>query len=998
MLFQKGTSIYKRIAGCVIAAVMSFTCVTAHAPKDILGADATIFNAAVDKTYTGRAEAKDLIKNLNFTDITDAQRDAVTRAGAFNMVKGYGTTYKPQNAVTNQEAIAFVMRVIGQEQRAQNAGLALQAQMPEGTDALTLWTLGYLDIARGYGLITANDFNDALVWDQSQLDPKYSFMRNNPVSREQMAQWLLIGLRSQNNTIFPAYENQQGVYTAKDWKSVGAQYIAAVETMIQNRIMSPDATGNFKPKANVTRADMAYLLKKLDSIYYKQNGMTKKTGTVAGIKDAQKSATGSATLTRGIYVRRDDGKVDLLQYDAVSNTSPQAGDKDAVVLKGSKVGGLGTLLEGDAVEYIVRDADNVVMYVQTTSNTVESKTIVGFMDNINVTDGTVTVTDSTKKSFTYNMAEGTYGTDNNKPYIRSGGFRKDLSSFPQGSKVELTLKNNIVNDIKYIGDPVLVKEARGIVTENDPDLGFVTVIDNTGNKLTFNYNPGNMKVTKTQYYDMSDEVGYINEVFPNFKFNPKETDMSTVQAGDIIFYRTDPADPSVIVNVSAATNYTTRFGKIKEMKAGDELTEVLLEFDDKQTAWYDVANDVFVTKTGKPSNVSALQVGDSAKFLINQALIDKGYITESVIQISVEGDGKNISTIVKGQLAGINRIQSNLSIQNAQTLGKTGWENYKQVQQYSIAARDIEYYYDGKKITLDFAVNNLKRSDGDVYIALENNYSGEKIKKITFRSERDEFMPADTVVSSTGTGGFSIISNEGTIRTDAGTIVRRNGKLVDGKDIETYDHAVVSLNGENRAAVVDIFTAPGNEGIMMVRGRILSVNEGKSFKVQSMSILNGVEWNYTPIQREFVIDYNTMLVTEDGVMKGDEFKGYTDASAINRVYTVLVNGSKAVRIIDAPFAYKAVRGTVYQSQGGALGLKSATYYNNQNGKWINISNTNATLNVTVPANSIVVKNNATVAATKIAVGDQVTVLTDALPDRVTSGTEVAGYLVTVDKP
>jgi hypothetical protein len=351
---------------------------------------------------------------------------------------------------------------------------------------------------------------------------------------------------------------------------------------------------------------------------------------------------------------------------------------------------------------------------------------------------------------------------------------------------------------------------------------------------------------------------------------------------------------------------------------------------------------------------------------------------------------------VKGSLAGINEIERSLTIEDCYNLRQTGWGDYSDLRSFSIASQDIEYYNNGARVSEDYAMRFLKRGASTVYVAFDDNYAGERVKKISFRADRDQELPADTVVNSDGAGSFEILS-AGKVATDSGTIVRRHGRLVDGSVIMSADYAHVVLNGEGRAAVVDIYDAPDVSGISIARGRIFSIDEGKSFKVSSMSILSGNEWVYTPVQREFTIDHDTIFLDENGYAERDAFMDYTDETDLDKVYNIVYDGARAVYVIDSGYARNYVTGTVYAAGEADLSLNDAKYYNTTTGAWVSVSNTNAIMTVTVQPNTIVGKGNAIVPAGSIAVGDKVRVLCVTLPDPVLSGASVEGTIILVEK-
>jgi hypothetical protein len=282
-------------------------------------------------------------------------------------------------------------------------------------------------------------------------------------------------------------------------------------------------------------------------------------------------------------------------------------------------------------------------------------------------------------------------------------------------------------------------------------------------------------------------------------------------------------------------------------------------------------------------------------------------------------------------------------------------------------------------------------------MAIEDGYAGERVRKVTYYENRDEPLNADVVLGADGSGSFYIAGNGGTIKAGAGTIVRRFGRLTGAKDIEPFDYAAVNLNGEDSAAVVDITRRPDASGVVVSRGRVLSIDEGRSFQVESMSTLYGIQWNYTPVERRFVIDPQTLFVTADGITPNYTFLGYTDASAIGKVYNVVVDGSKAARVIEAPYAPKAVRGTVYQTGGGSVMVNDCATYDNTTGKWRLISNTDATASITLPPNAIIIGENKLIDAGGLQRGDHLRVMTDSLPAVLAGGMSVTGYIVSVEQ-
>lgn len=952
--------------------------------------DSRIFTDKVYNTYEGTENAKAVILNLKFNDINGHwAKEAITKAGAFNMVKGYGKSYNPNNAVSNQEALAFILRVMGLEKDAQVEGELLKTQNPNSS-LLSIWSMGYLSIARNIGLITSTQYTEATSQNQDSL-PIGAFKREGNATREQVATWIVSAINYVEKDTLISNE-QQSIYNYSDWKNISSEHINGVEICLDNGIMKGLNNGNFNPKGSLTRAEMAQILVNLDEIYNKIFKYTKKTGTIGGIKDNQTTLTGKSILERNVYIRTSDGTVDVLKYYIESSSSPQALNKDAVVYNEGAVTGLSGLTEGSEIEYIIDDIEDTVKYVAVRNKNIETKDIFGKLTQIDYLTGMVQITDSKEKSFNYYAIDGLIGSDSIGDFAFIDGRRISRPDVPLGESVTLQTKNNIITKITYVGTSNLGTEIRGVVIENNPQFSYITILDNNGKEVTKNYFEDDIVVEKQPYYDTGDNIGYLDQMFPNFNYDPRDTTIDQIEAGDIVFIRPKEDNPNQIGKISASPNYIMKYGKINQITKNATKAELTVQFENGQIASYTIPNGIFISKAGKPVNISELVSGDWVKLLVNEAILSPGETMESVKEIIIETSGHAIGDLVKGEIGTINTIQKEISITNSYVLGKSGWEDFKQIRKLSLSNNDIEYYYDGKRVDLVFVEKYLKRSNGQAYIALEQNYSGNVVSKITFRTGRDEILEPDVIISSNNMGTFALASG-GTLQTDVGTIIRKDGKLVDANSIQVNNYARVSLNGDGKVAIIDIYDAPATNGVSIARGRVSAIDEGRSFTVESMSQLVGNAWTYSPISRKFTIDGNTLFITENGIQSIDKFIGITADSQIGKSFTIVYDGSKATHIIEMPYPTKVVSGTIYSKDNDII-LKDGKFINGK-GAWEVVGVKDSSINLTTDVKTIVIKGNKVVSVDSLQKGDLVRVLTETLPDKITGGIEVEARIIFV---
>lgn len=979
----------KKILIILLTIIISFS----NLPKSFASTDELIYKDAVANVYFGTDDAKTMITNLNFRDISPDfwAAESIARAGALDIVKGYDKSYSPETSVTNEEAIAFVIRMLGKEKEAQQRATEF---LDQNIGLKNHWSLGYIALAKDLSILSEEDYLNAIAEDQTQINPDALFARMANAKREDIALYIKRGLDTIAKKGLPQTDSVQSILQFKDYEMISADKVDAVEIMVDNKIMLGDSSGYFNPKDPLTRAEMAQLIKNMDSVYYDLREILRKTGTIAGLKDLQKTTTESNALTRDLYVRTQTGQVDIISYFLDINNSPQALEKDTVVFKNG-VTGLASLRENDKIEYLIDRNTNKVIYVQVISSALEEVKAQGKLSSVNFNIGDISVIGGSEKLYTYTLAKGLYEIKEDKKYLLIGNKKHEYSKIPPGSMLELTLLNDIVKEIKYIGEMSIINETRGIVIENNKEFGYITFIDNSGNEITMNYTSNDIKVEKQKHYDLEDEIGYIDEVFPNFEYDDRDSVISEIEPGDIIFVRPNKDDNTYVESISAATNYIYKYGKVNVIENEGKYYKILIEYSDKQTTWFDAVNDIFVSEDGKPKKVADIKEGDYVKLLVNQAILAPGYIDESVKEIIIEGNDRFIATVIKGQLAGINSIQKKLKVQNAEKLSQMGWSDYKQVDEFSLSDREIEYYHNSKRISLDYALNYLKRSDGEIYVAIENNYTGNKIKKVTFRDGRDTLLEGDSILNVNPDGTFRVLSRDANISTDLGSIIIRNGRLV--TSLKNNDYAQIALNDGEIAAVVNVIDTPGFSDVFIVRGRINSVDEGHSFRVQSISVLDGLVWDYSPVNRDFIVDYNTIYINKEGKVDLKTFLSYTDASVLDKAFNIVVDGTRAAYIVDTPYAKENLRGTIYEITDTEIKLKGAKYLNRKNGKWINVSNKDSSVIVTIPNNSIIAKNNKIAFKKDLVIGNDVRVMTDTLPDVVKTGITVNGYIVLVEK-
>lgn len=542
-----------------------------------------------------------------------------------------------------------------------------------------------------------------------------------------------------------------------------------------------------------------------------------------------------------------------------------------------------------------------------------------------------------------------------------------------------------------------IREERGLVIANEPNLGYLTYVNHKGQTLTRNYYKNQVKVEKIPYYEVEDLIGYIDEMFPNFKFDPRDTTAEHIQPGDYIYMHL--ARDQTITHISASASHIVRYGKVKQfIPGGMDMSKMVIEDEQGQLFHVEISSQTPVTKAGIPITVSQVQEGDWVKVLLSQGTIAPGYTTEYVKEIVVDRGSRHISNIYRGQVTHIDPYQSNLYLQNTQPMVKNGWGPYQDIKALSIKQGSVQSYYMGNLVPWDYVSRYLKHQPGYVYIAMEDYYGSERAVKLDFQSLHQRTIPATTIISAQP-GLIKLMSGE-EISVSQDAIIRRNGRLVDSYSIMASDYAQVVVTADNKAAVIDITDRPTRGNLQIFRGRIRKIQDRETFEVETFSLLEDTLWLFHPIPRTFTIDNRTRFYDESGIVTSgiEDFIGYGENSKIEEVYTAIVDGDYAQAVIKMPYTRHSVRGEIYESSEGEIKIKDTYIYHETLKRWQVKGRRDNTQNITLAPNLAVMKNGKLISPNSLVKGDRIRIMTNINPllDRETER-EVEGYLIIVEE-
>lgn len=965
--------------------------------------DRGIVSDDVADTYQGKLLGDTIRNNLNFGDVPSSHwaKEAVSRLGALGIVQGYRENnhyaYRPNQKVSKEEALALLLRAIGKEADAKKEAERRGAE--NGESNLVFWSKGYLAVARQLGTITANQFNDALSPEQAGLNAKVNFRRTDNATREEVATWLVKLLAASGSAeMTPVYENQ-AIFAYNDWKNISPQYLPYVEAVSRAKIMQGSGN-NFLPKQSISRAEIAQTIANLGQKLYSLQNIKQKNGYIGHVEDDTTLGNSESLKQRIFLVRDQDGKVDKWIYQENKDANGKKTSYSAPVIK---YGNLTTLLgaiEGDKVEYLVDD-NGGLLYVKV-GTAGQAYTFSGSLQPFdNLDKGEITLKDG-DNTYRFKMTSSLYKRNPDRIAMRMQYNNRyvDLADMPYSHRITVTVKDALVTEIEYAGDIIRRNEISGIIKDIQSQFKYVVIETWDGKIVNKKYRTSDLAVEKKPHYDNTISNGYLDEMFRHYKWDVKDARIEDLEVGDMVHATLSDEDREYITRISASTNYIADFGQIVELRErGDLGMDITVRHPDSSLSTYTVDPLASVFYGEQRSGLPRLKVGQNVKLLINQAVIRPGTLKETVKEISVDKLGNQVANVYKGNIGLLNQAQKQLTLNHSYQLQHSHWDDY-QASRVFAQNENTKYYYNGKRVTADYVRKYLYSPNITGYAVTTKFYSGEVLDTLSFRDSRETMLGRDKVSSINDSQRFRLEDYNSPIQTDEGTIIIKDNHIVSFGSVLPPDYSRVILNGDNKAALIEITPQPANDSLQIFRGRIAKIDETKSFSVQSNSALNGMVWTYSPIKRQFEMDYRTLIYAGGKYIPQAEFLSYSEISHTNKVYNIIADGTKAKYVLDQPYLQEGIKGVIYQIDKDSIKLKDIYVYQKSSKKWVPLSLTNNYGEATVHSTALFFRQNEVAERESLKVGEVIRVMTteDLVRSlRESSDRSVEGYLFFIEQ-
>lgn len=408
-------------------------------------------------------------------------------------------------------------------------------------------------------------------------------------------------------------------------------------------------------------------------------------------------------------------------------------------------------------------------------------------------------------------------------------------------------------------------------------------------------------------------------------------------------------------------------------------------------------------KNGENMSLNSLYVGDRVKLHFDN--ID----TTTVSKIVIEGDSILIKDLYKGVLAVTNRMSPVVTFNNVEVFRNGSWKKIDSLRlPYN---SDLPLYLGGQKIDYKNIENYRGKS---VYIALKNNFGSDNAEKMVIKNQY-EMTFSEKIQSVNWYTSQIKLSNTRNIGFHDGTMVIKNGRLVDNYSITPNSSALVVADGRGGESIADVIYIYdediNNSNIGMDRiyaGRVESIGE-YTLDLRDFFVLDKNKWESFGYAKEkdlkklyydnetFIYDVETKKsmtssellsgkyhVDEDNMNRDDERDNirdynayiYTDGDRISSIYLVKQMDSLLKQTVTT--ATIASDPTEDPNMGMTIELRDIKDWSERLEKW-NLKYGNMNLRT---KDALIMKNGKSIKSSDLKIGDRLYIVRDDLVGKV----------------
>ena len=760
----------------------------------------------VDEELYGASNGYEVLFNAVFRDISNATYEKeIVKLAAEGIIEKYGSfDFNPEKNITGYEALTFLVRFLGNEAIVQQNVLA-NAQGLDITTVKDMYNQEYLNQAQASGIILQNELQ----------------FLNTEITKDLLIKWIF---RVSNLT--EEFNDLSTMFGFNDWIEVDPSIRGIVQAVTNEGIMDYDNDGNFNPKNNVTRGQMASIIDKLSESMYEERNIKSQFGLVVSIAEKNENNEN----IKEIYVRNSDDTITKIIAKKNLSTNKQ---NEFATYKNGIFSSSKNISLGDEINYFIKD-DEVYFADVLNDNSILKKIqeIQKNEENTNLLLATVKSIDDEKQNGVntiINRKRIRIATINGNTYDLivdtdlATGITNDVSVYKNGEASG--------TDLLEVDDKIalLVKDDNKViyikVGEFETELVSGTIREvNDGYIEVFDYNDKVMKYPVSKYCEV--EINYRPALISNLEYG--QDVKLQINNGYITMI-----DSETFIN----PGYIPKYGKVRTGKVYRKYAfGVYFELNNGDKEYYKMNEDTILIKEGRNISELALKEGDNVKIYFDDIY------TDEISKIEVDGQERLVKQIYKGVLQSVNQGNMTLNISKPEYLKNTEWIDLDSYNKTLSIDDDVRIYNSDQVVKLGDLIRNFKGET--IYIVVENSYGNENGIKISIK-DGGEFVISDRIDTIDKTINKFELDNNMNVNYNEGTIIVKDGRLISSDLLDKDDSVLVVseyYKGSNTANLVKVTTMGDKIFDNIHFGTLEDVNYN-SITLSNYTSISGNEFN-----------------------------------------------------------------------------------------------------------------------------------------------------------
>lgn len=418
--------------------------------------------------------------------------------------------------------------------------------------------------------------------------------------------------------------------------------------------------------------------------------------------------------------------------------------------------------------------------------------------------------------------------------------------------------------------------------------------------------------------------------------------------------------------------------------------KLILKLPTGESVSYFVSPATIALRKGQTVPLSVLYEGDRVRLFFDS--VD----TSVISRIHIQGESVTVKELYKGKLGVVDYVRDEITFYDLRKFVNGKWETSK--GSITLPYSDELKVYSGG-YTIPYY--NLKYYRGkEVYMAIKDFFGTERIEKMVVKSQY-ETVYNDKIKEISWFSEALELSNNKNISFNEGTIIVKNGRLVDQYSINSGSDAFIAADGRNTGLVADVVYIY-NEDInnsnigqnLVYAGRLDEIVQG-SVVLRDYFLLDMNDWVSFGDEKELYYDSDTEIidmetgkrVSEEEFLTGhyavDEDSKYVKDNRLKDWFAyIYADGDRISSIamqknVDSLLRQRISNGIVASAYedpliGWTVSLMNGAEWSRRNEKWM-VRSEPARVNI---EKALIIKDGRIISGEELMTGDRLYVVRD----------------------